>query len=161
MNKFERILLYVSALLVLFSTGYIVNKMSGKPRVVYVDIGKLLDGYQLKKDLEGEGTQNLYRIRNVVDSLKMLQKAGSGAEIDSQLVHAEGAFNEYYSYYSQELSKKVWERLNPLLEQFGKEQQLQLVIGANGAGTVLYGDKDSDITEEAIRYVNEHYAKGK
>jgi Skp family chaperone for outer membrane proteins len=160
MNKTERVLLYATAILVLFSTGYVVKQLSAKQKIVYVDIGKLLEGYQLKKDLEAEGSQNLYKIKNVADSLKMMQKAGAGAQVDSQLQHAEGAFNEYYSYYSQEVSKKVWERLNPLLEQFGKERQLELVIGANGAGTVLYGSKQSDITEEAIKYINEHYKKG-
>lgn len=160
MKKTERALLYVTALLVLLSTGFMVLQLTERKKVVYVDIGKLLDGYKLKKDLEAAGTQNLYRIKNVVDSLKMIRKAGSAPLLDSQLVHAEAAFNEYYGYYSQEISKKVWERLNPLLEQFGKEKKLQLVVGANGAGTVLYGDKASDMTEEAIKYVNEHYAKG-
>jgi outer membrane protein len=156
MNKLERVLLYATALLVLFSAGYTVKLITEKKKIVYVDIGKLLDGYKLKKDLEAESTQNLYRIKNVVDSLKMMQKAGAGPMVDSQLATAEGAFNEYYSYSSQEISKKVWERLNPLLEQFGKDRKLELVIGANGAGTVLYGDKQADVTEEATRYVNAH-----
>jgi hypothetical protein len=37
---------------------------------------------------------------------------------------------------------------------------MQLLIGANGAGTVLYGSATTDVTEDVLRYINTKYEKG-
>ena len=161
MQKVDKIVLYTLAIIVLGLLVVTMKQSLGSSRIVYIDIGKMLEGYRFKKDLEQEGNKNLYHIKATVDSLKLAKKvdAGNGA-IDSQVLHAERAFDQYYTYSNQELTKRVWERLNPLLEQYGKEKGYSLVVGANGAGTVLYGDKKIDVTEDAVKYINEHYAKG-
>jgi len=135
---------------------------TGSKEVGYIDIGRLVEGYKLKKDLENISSQNLYKIKAVVDSLEMLKKVSgtqSNIELDKQLENAQYAFQQYYSKTNQEINKKIWERLNPVLEQYGSEQHLQMLIGANGAGTLLYADKSRDYTEDLIRYANEKYEK--
>lgn len=47
-----------------------------------------------------------------------------------------------------------------MLEQYGKERNIRLLVGANGAGTVLYGDKGIDMTDDLIKYLNSKYEKG-
>lgn len=161
MKKSEQILLYSVTILVLGLLAMTLKQSLGVSKVVYVDIGRMLEGYKFKKDLENEGNKNLYQIKATVDSLKLAHKVDAGnAAIDSQVLHAQRAFDQYYVYSNQELSKKVWERLNPLLEQYGKERGYELVVGANGAGTVLHGAKNIDVTDDAVKYINEHYAKG-
>lgn len=159
-NKTDKIVLYTLAILVMAMAAYLLKKEFTKSKIVYVDIGKMLEGYKFKKDLENESTQNLYKIKNTVDSLKMVKKMGNNPIIDSQILYAERAFEQYYSYSNQEMTKKIWERLNPLLEQYGKEKKIELLIGANGAGTLLYGDTQRDKTTEVIQYINQHYEKG-
>ena len=159
-NKTDKIVLYTIALLVMAMAAYLLKKEWSKSKIVYVDIGKMLEGYKFKKDLEAEGTKNLYKIKNTVDSLKMVNKLDNNPIIDSQILYAERAFDQYYTYSNQEMTKKIWERLNPLLEQYGKEKKIELLIGANGAGTLLYGDTQRDKTTEVIQYINQHYEKG-
>lgn len=158
--NFDKVLLYTITIVALSLSIITLKNEFGKTKVVYVDIGKLLEGYKFKKDLEAEGTKNLYKIKNAVDSLKMVQKLKSDPLIDSQIVYAERAFDQYYTYSNQEMTKKIWERLNPLLEEFGKDNNYELIVGANGAGTVLYGEKRNDVTELAINFMNKKYEKG-
>lgn len=159
-RRADRILLYTVSAVVLLLSCWTILRETRRSSLVYVDIGKLLEQYQFRKDMEQASTQNLYQIKHVVDSLKMLQKVSNDPVLAGQAAHAEQAFDQYYTQSSQETSKKVWERLNPLLEQYGKDKKLDLVIGANGAGTVLYGSSQSDVTADVITYVNSKYAKG-
>ncbi|MBL7712056.1 MAG: hypothetical protein JNL13_06320 [Chitinophagaceae bacterium] len=159
-GKANTVLLYTTAAAVLVLSAYTLTRELGRPRVVYINIGKMTEAYKFKKDLEGEGTKNLYRIRNTIDSLKMADKTDPDPVIDSQILYAERAFDQYYTYSNQEMTKKVWERLNPQLEEFGKQNHYELVVGANGAGTILYGSPKSDVTEEAIQFINRKYEKG-
>lgn len=158
--KANKVLLYITAAAVLALSTYTLNKELGRPEVVYINIGKMTEAYKFKKDLEGEGTKNLYKIKNTIDSLKMADKMDANPVIDSQILYAERAFDQYYTYSNQEMTKKVWERLNPQLEEFGKQNHYELVVGANGAGSVLYGSPKSDVTEEAIQFINRKYEKG-
>ncbi|MFA6152612.1 MAG: OmpH family outer membrane protein [Chitinophagaceae bacterium] len=159
-QKSDRIILYSISLIVIAMAGIMVKGKIQKPAVAYIDISKMVEGYKFKKDMEAEGTKNLYHIKNTVDSLKLVQKMGSNQLVDSQVMYAERAFEQYYTYSNQEMTKKIWERLNPLLEEFGKERNYELIIGANGAGSLLYGSKKNDVTDEAIVFINKKYEKG-
>lgn len=158
--NFDKVLLYTTSLLTIGLLSFTLMKQFGSPRTVYVDIGKMQEGYKFKKDLEVEGTKNLYKIKNAIDSLKMVDKVNANPIIDSQIAYAEQAFNQYYTYSNQEMTKKIWERLNPLLEEFGKQNNYEMIVGANGAGTVLYGNKKNDVTESVINFINKKYEKG-
>ncbi len=159
-QKLDRIILYATSFIVLAMAGIMINSKVQKSSVAYIDISKMLEGYKFKKDMEAEGTKNLYQIKNTVDSLKLIQKMGNNPLVDSQVMYAERAFEQYYSYSNQEMTKKIWERLNPLLEEFGKEVGCELIVGANGAGSVLFGSKKIDVTEDAIGFINRKYEKG-
>lgn len=162
-NSRQNILLYsVSVIALLLCIGYSKLMFEHKD-VAFIDIGKLVAGYQMKKDLDQVALKDMSRIKAVTDSLKMVKKiAGPNAtpQLDSQLMYAQYAFEQYYQRSNQNISQKIWERLNPLLEQYGKEKKLYLLIGANGAGTLLYGDKKADRTEELLQYLNNKYEKG-
>jgi outer membrane protein len=128
--------------------------------VVYVDIGKLVDGYKLKTDLEEQAAANLLRIRNVIDSLQLVHSLKSGPAIDSNIVRLQAEFDRYYKQSNDEMTREVWDRLNPAIEKFGIQNRYRVIVGANGTGSVLYGDEEADITEELINYVNLAYEKG-
>lgn len=162
LHKLDKLLLYMMSIVVVVLAIYTVSTVLSKKEVAYIDISKLTEDYELKKDLENIASQNLYKIRGAIDSLKMLQKLAStnNGRVDSQLLHAEQVFNEYYAQSNQEINKKIWERLNPLIEEYGNEKKLTLLIGANGAGSLLYADKGRDLTADLTAYVNRKYAKG-
>ncbi|GAA4454333.1 OmpH family outer membrane protein [Rurimicrobium arvi] len=150
------------AIAVLVSTVALIISISPSKSdgPVYIDIGRLVGGYKFKKDMELEGQSNLYKIRNTVDSLKLINQTNPSPLLATQLTNAQNAFDKYQAYLEQDMTAKVWERLNPQLEEFGKEMGYRIIIGANGRGTVLYGSSSIDVTEKAIEFVNHKYEKG-
>lgn len=163
-SRFDKLLLYVLAIVVLGLTGWTIARETRGSRIAYVDIGKLLDAYKFKKDMEGASSKDLLRIKGIVDSLDLVRKATTTPDgrsaVDTPLAYARNAFQQYYLSSNEEISKKIWERLNPLMEAYGKSRGLKLLIGANGQGTVLYGSKGADVTEDLIGFVNSKYEKG-
>ncbi len=159
----DKVLLYLVSILLL---GIIILEIKEKffdKKISYVDINQLVENYKLKKDLEGLATNNLYAIKNVIDSLSAIKKinpADSG-QLSRQIENAQQAFQQYYSQSNQEITKKVWERLNPIINDFGKERGYEMIIGATGTGTLLYADKAHDVTEELAKYINDKYEKAK
>jgi len=161
--SFDRVLLYTTSVLTFSLCVFFGIRSVKRQQAVFVDIGKLVASYQFKKDLESTSTRELYRLRNISDSLKVIQKIASPTErlrIDTTLSRLSYAFDQYYRQSNDQISKKVWERLNPVIEAYGKENEMTLIIGANGAGTVLYGSAANDVTEDLIHYVNAKYEKG-
>lgn len=73
---------------------------------------------------------------------------------------AQGNLEQEYQQSNQTINEQVWKRLNPLVDAYGKEQGLRLIIGANGMGSVLYNDAYYDRTKEVTAYVNKKYEEG-
>lgn len=161
--SFDKVLLYATTVITLLIAGVMIKDKTSKPSIAYVDIGRLVNEYAFKKELENNASQNLYSIKEVIDSLNVVKKVAGEhpvPAIDSQLYKANQVFDQYYKMSNQDINQKIWDRLNPLLEKYGQERTLGLIIGANGAGTVLYGDKKIDVTDDVIRYINEKHEKG-
>ena len=158
MNKKIISIAFVIALLTL--AGIVTYQSFFIKDVVYVDIGRLVDNYRLKKELEKKAETDLLKIKNVIDSLKLAGRLTDNRSIDSNVARLEYQFGQYYTQSSQEISRQIWDRLNPVIDAFGKERKYKVIIGANGAGNVLYGDKRYDITDELILYINNKYEKG-
>ena len=160
MSRFERILLYIVATGLIALVVYTATKGRSGNKEVFVDIGKLLENYKFRKELQQAASMNINKIKRAADSLQMVKKVTGSAAVDSQLVRANNALAQYYELSSKDATKKIWDRLNPAITEFGKQRKYELIIGANGAGTILYGSSDRDVTDELIKYVNENYEKG-
>jgi outer membrane protein len=65
---------------------------------------------------------------------------------------------------NQQLEKKyqeqIWSQLNEYCRQFGEKEKYDLILGANGQGSVMYAKESVDITKDLITYCNEKH-KGK
>lgn len=159
----QNILLYTLLVIVLALSAWVVNKEFSSKEIAYIDIEKLVNGYELKKDMEKDAGKNLYVIQHAIDSLEMIRKTinqQGPTLIDSQISRAKYIYDEYYTSSSNEMNKNIWERLNPVIEQYGKEKGLEILIGANGSGSLLYADKGRDRTDDLIKYINKKYGKG-
>lgn len=150
--------------LVLAVLGFNIYDVCTREKIVYVDLGKLQENYKLKKDLEEHAKGNLLVIKNAIDSFSMVKKmqgpAAQNTATDTAIARLQYEFQRYYNESNTEISNKIWERLNPVIEKYGKAHHYAVIVGANGAGTVLYGEKQYDITDDLINYINTDYAKG-
>jgi outer membrane protein len=130
-------------------------------KIVYADAIKLFNDYKFKADMERSSQAALNKMKNELDSAELIYKMNTN-DLSAQrlLLEKQQKWSDGYSAINKEINQKVWERLNLLINKFGKEQGYELLIGANGMGTVLYASDSRDVTEDLIKYVNTNYEKG-
>jgi outer membrane protein len=123
----------------------------------YVDIFKLVSGFELQKEYSAQARMEFDRVRAAIDSVVYVERMNDS-------LRSEAIKNELYAdlsrkteNHNKEIEGMVWTRLNPYITDFGKEKGYDYIYGANGTGNVLYADKGQDITEEVIKYANNRY----
>lgn len=157
----------VAAGLSLFAIAYTYYINTKVERVVVVDVIRVFNEFKLKKDLEKRVETPLSALSGQIDSMKALfenaqqrndEKAvqSYGQDLYRLQQQAQGA----YELSNKNINDQVWKRLNPLIDEFGKEHKYRVIIGANGMGSVLYNDKAIDETDDLIKFVNSKYEKG-
>lgn len=167
-RKELKLLMY--CLIMCVTTGAILYKVlnTNKTKIAVVDAVKLFDNYNMKKELEELEKVRLRQESKRLDSLGnacQIAKAISNNEyaiqkLESVQKYAQASIEKEYAQSNQDINEKVWKRLNPLMEEYGKKRGLHLIIGANGMGSVLYNDDYFDLTNDVIGYVNSRYVQG-
>lgn len=162
----KKILLLAGLLSVILSlSGVLVYHVFFQKKIVSVDILRLIDGYRLKQDLENAQKKELDTYIRITDSLKNnFDQAYKHNPNHPQLqalyadaAEAEKELSQIFGQYNEENNKKIWTRLNPVIDRFSEERGYDIVIGANGMGTVLYMKNTSDITDQLVQYINDEY----
>jgi outer membrane protein len=130
-------------------------------KIAYADAIRLFNEYKFKTDLERSSQGTLGRLKNEVDSAAVLYKVNpDDAVVQQVMMSKQQQLRQGYDAINKEINQKVWERLNTKIHDFGKENDIEMLIGANGMGTVLYASESRDVTDALIKYVNESYEKG-
>jgi len=163
MNIRNNVLLYTLLLAVLLLSGWTIYGEIRNRRVAYIDVERLVNSYDFKKDIEKDASKNLFTIQHAIDSLQLIRKTMNQPipnHIDSQLARAKYVYEEYYNASTKQMNQRIWERLNPVIQEYGKEKGLELLIGATGNGSLLYADKGRDMTDDLADYINKKYEKG-
>jgi outer membrane protein len=163
-----KILLYCFLMCVLTGATVIWMVNRNEKKIAVVDAVKLFDSYNMKKELEEIAKNQLQteskQLDSVSNALNMAKATNKGDDEVKKLAYSynylKSKLENDYTQSNHDINEKIWKRLNPLLNEFGKMNQLHLVIGANGMGSVLYNDAFYDRTEEVIKFVNKRYAEG-
>ena len=62
------------------------------------------------------------------------------------------------TYFTNKVSQDVWKKLNAELKSYSEKQGYNLVMGANGNGSIMYGKEELlDVTEEFLAHANTTY----
>lgn len=148
------------------------NKTSNK--VVYVDNIKLFNSFNLTKEL-GALSEQKYKPElevydNLVNKISLLEdtyKEGKKkmskkdteeyVNLKRQLSVKENELANLKNYVKTDINKKVWKRLNEYVKSYGEEKGIQLILGAQGGGNIMYGMPAADITDDFIEYANAKY----
>lgn len=164
----SKVLLY--CLLMCIASSCVVYYLLGRQqkKIAVIDAVKLVNGYNMKKELEEMDKVRLQAESKQLDSianfLRMAKAVNTNDEevkkIAYQYDYMKTKLDNDYTQSNRDINEQVWKRLNPALDEYGKKKGFHLIIGANGMGSVLYTDNYYDVTDEAIKYVNEKYAQG-
>jgi outer membrane protein len=58
---------------------------------------------------------------------------------------------------SQTLNDSIINRVKAFVQDYGKANNYNFILGSNEAGSVLYGEEASDLTQEILKALNENY----
>ena len=59
---------------------------------------------------------------------------------------------------SQTLNDSIINRVKAFVQDYGKSNNYNFILGSNEAGSVLYGEEASDLTQEILKALNENYS---
>ncbi|OFY88270.1 MAG: hypothetical protein A3K10_07220 [Bacteroidetes bacterium RIFCSPLOWO2_12_FULL_31_6] len=83
-------------------------------------------------------------------------------QLQEQLLQAK---QQQFTQYQQAIQQKAAEedkrimneimtKINSTVEEYGKKNGYQIILGANGSGNITYGDEALDITDEVLKELN-------
>lgn len=145
-----------------------INHRNNK-KIAVVDAVKLFNNYKMKMELEAKAAGKLEYLAHQADSLKKELVVKSKvkdvpkAELETlykSFSQAQATLEQEYQQSNQAINEQVWKRLNPLIDEYGKEHGFRLIIGANGMGSVLYNDDYYDQTKALTEFINKQYEGG-
>lgn len=163
-----------SVLVAILFVLLIVTITKKEQGVVYLNNIKLFSGFNMTKDLgklnEKKYEARIKRFDSLVNEFTKLetklkektQKLSKAEEEQYVAFHKvlRGEEQEIEAIRVQvknEINKKVWNRLNSYIKEYGKKNKLKLILGAQGNGNIMYGDSLQDITQQFIAYANKKY----
>lgn len=167
-SELRQVLITVVACSITAAIILFINRSQQK-KIAVVDAVKLFNSYKMKMELEAKSAGRLEYLSHQADSIKKeLMAKGNVKDIPKAEVEtlykaftqAQGMLEQEYQQSNQSINEQVWKRLNPLIDEYGKNEGLRLIIGANGMGSVLYNDDYYDKTKELTDFVNKKYEEG-
>ncbi len=145
---------------------------------VYVDVNKLLDGYERTAVVRSEFEKKAASMNANVDSLlgdwqkelKVYEKERSGMSKKELALKQEllGNKQQQLNAYQQAIQKQLKEEdqkvtqtvvndINDFVKEYGKENGYSIILGATGSGTIMYADESADLTDEILEKLNKSF----
>ena len=134
---------------------------SGK-KIGFVKLNRLYDGFTYKQELEKE-LERVQRLRTAqLDSLKLgLERDSEGFRTKREdFYRIQERYSEEQQVLVREYDQKIWKQLNQYISDYGKAEGFDLLLGADGNGTLMYAEEGMDVTEALSTYVNKRYQGG-
>lgn len=175
----KKIPLYV-AVVALFVSLIAVYWAKSSSELVYVDVNKLIMGYEKTKSAKAEFDKKANLMKANVDSLvsnwqkelKAYEKERTTLTPKELKLKQEllGNKQQQINGYQEAIQKKIQEEdkkvtqtvindINDYIKEYGKNHGYKIIFGASGGGNIMYADESTDLTEEILKGLNEEYAK--
>lgn len=167
--------LSILALIVSLTTFYISQAGS---ELVYVDVNKLLEGYDRTKVDREVFTEKANVMKANVDSLmtdwqnelKTYEKERSSMTEKELALKQELLQNkqQQINNYQQAVQKQIQEEdqkmtqtvvndINDYVKAYGKNHAHRIIFGAQGSGNIMYAEEGTDLTNKILEGLNKQY----
>ncbi|ETN94068.1 OmpH family outer membrane protein [Zhouia amylolytica] len=149
-------------------------------KIAFVDNTKVINDYQEKIDIETKFKGKIEIFDKKADSLgRAFQGEAQAFEAEAKKLSQQAAQEKYNALLQkrqamgqqlqmeeQQLSQESQKEIDSLIKKvrtfvkdYGKKNGYTFILGANEAGSVLYGAESKDITEEVLNALNDSYKK--
>lgn len=141
-------------------------------KIAYVDIPKVFNAFEMKKELQEKYKKTEIIRKRVLDSLSLelqiLSKKIRADEKNKDLVYEFDLKREDYfkrknlieqdnANLSAQYDKQILEQMSQYMLDYGKKHGYDLILGADGNGTLMYANEKMNISETITKYINDRY----
>lgn len=149
-------------------------------KIGYVDNSVLINDYQEKKDIEVKLQSKIDAFQKRTDSLRQtFQLEINEAEIKArsmsqknvqklskELQDKEAALSQRVQFEQQQISQEsqakndtLIKKVKDFVKDYGKTNGYSFILGSNEAGSVMFGEDTSDLTQTMLDALNAAYKK--
>lgn len=148
-----------------------------KPKIAYVDLPKVYSKFDLKVELEKQHENTKNKRLLILDSLKLKLKTLSGElslitnrnsdefkkgfmlfnTLKQDYQEKEQSFSQSDQVQVDEYEKQIWTRINNYTKEFTKSNSIDILLGADGSGTVMNMNEKYNCTEDFVKFINSSY----
>ncbi len=159
----------ITSLVTVYSVQYFTAEKIAFIRTGYVlsKYDRMVDANKLYEEESTKVKSNMDTLRSRWESYKLMQENSTGKElkmVSQKLMMAENDYNRYSNNATQQLEQRrikltneVITELNATMDEFGRINNYKIILGSTDNGSLLYGDKGDDISEEIIQILNLNY----
>jgi len=148
-------------------------------KIGFVDNSVLVNEYQERKDVEASLNTKIEAFKTRTDSLRSafeleikeaelkartmsqsaIQTLSQELQQKEQLLSQRVQFEQQQiAQESQKLNDSIINRVKAFVQDYGKSNNFNFILGSNEAGSVLYGEEASDLTQGILKALNENYS---
>ncbi len=160
------------SILITASGIFSYHTLTKEQKLAYVKSGILLQNCKELKQGEEEFEKEMKIVKSNLDTLaqryqRLEQQFKNGndrvkKEIGLSMEQARENYQKYNAQASremeerkQQISGKIIEKINVLIQEYGKSQNYEIIFGTTNEGSILYGTEAIDLTDEILKLLNE------
>ena len=173
----KNVLLNLVLVVVVSALSLFIYHKVFKQKTAYIEIKKVFNGFQMKKELEEKFKQTTKIRDKIIDSLsfnlklmsKQLNEQKNTKEgINKDLAYVfeykreeflklKNQFGEDNAALSQKYDTQILEQLTQYVMDYGKKNNFKFIFGTDGNGNLMYANDEYNISDEIVIYVNNKY----
>ncbi|MBP7809087.1 MAG: OmpH family outer membrane protein [Bacteroidia bacterium] len=158
-----------------FSVAALVISLAlrNKYELVYIDAGRIYSDFQMSKELTKQAEIAANSRKHITDSLMERFRIKSGEikfqkkpkeediiilkQLEDEFVYRNEEFEKQNRDMITTMNTKIWNQINQYVSDFGRQKNYSFIFGANGQGNLMFANKELDLTDEVVGYINNRY----
>lgn len=159
--------------LIIIATVALLTSCTDNLKIGYVENYKLYSEFDLTNELDVK-LQNFSDSRTrELDSLTMIfndqttlfeqldeipqDEYRNYTDLRNAIVFRQKSYEEDLYTLTQDYEATIWERLNGYIKTYAEENNYEFILGANGAGGLMYAKESTNVTIELTEYCNSKF----
>lgn len=162
-----KIVIGINIVIVAFVIFLGYSYFNSTKKIVFINTGDVFNAFKMSKEIDTEIKQVEEKKQGIIDSLASnLSKIQNGIIkmeakdfdfLKREFIVKRNQFSEDMAKLKQISMEKIWKQINQYISDYGKENKVDIILGANGQGSLMYANDKIDITKDVIEFVNNKY----
>jgi outer membrane protein len=178
MKNLKQITLAVISVFAILGAVTSIYLFSTRQKTAYVNLTKIYNEFELKKQLEQQLTSVQQIRQKTLDSLelelKMLSRNLQSPDAEKNkavydvkandfdlrkqdYLYKQKTFSDDNATLSQQYTDQIWKQLDQYVKDYGDAHDYTFILGGDGSGSMMYAAKGDDVTDILVTYTNERF----